>query len=265
MVKWFGVLLVGVMLALAIFGPHLPLADPLETDVAAALGAPGPGQVFGRDHLGRDMLARVLQATRVDLGLAGLAVALAATIGVACGAVAGWYGGWVDRTSGWGVDLLLAMPVYLLAMVIVGVWGNGLFVVVIATSAVNLPFFVRIVRAEVARHRHSLWVDAARMGGASDRRILFGLVLPRVAPLIAVQATTNLGWAMLNAAGMSFIGIGVRPPTPEWGILIAEGARFLGSGQWWLVVFPGGALAAAVLGFHLTGDALRDRLGRVPE
>jgi peptide/nickel transport system permease protein len=193
-----------------------------------------------------------------------LAVTFAASVGVACGALAGWFGGWADRGAGWIGDLLLAMPIYLLAMVMVAALGNGLLVVILATSAVNLPFFVRLVRSEVARHRNSLWVDAARMGGVSDSWILFAMVLPQVAPLIAVQATTNLGWAMLNAAGLSFIGIGVRPPTPEWGILIAEGARYLASGQWWLVVFPGAALVTAVLGFHLAGDALRDRLERVP-
>jgi peptide/nickel transport system permease protein len=264
MVRRFGIVVVGVMVALALVGPLLPLADPFETQVAVALRPPSLDHPFGTDALGRDLLARVLHATRLDLGLAVVAVMLAAAIGVACGALAGWFGGWTDHALGWGVDLLLAMPIYLLAMVLVGALGNGLLVVILATSAVNLPFFVRLVRSEVARHRRSLWVDAARMVGVSDGRILFALVMPRVAPLIAVQATTNLGWAMLNAAGLSFIGIGVRPPTPEWGILISEGARHLGSGHWWLVAFPGGALALAVLGFHLTGDGLRDRLGRVP-
>lgn len=254
----------GFVLVLALVGPILPLADPLATNVGAALRAPEPAHLFGTDHLGRDMLARVVFAARYDLGLAMAAVMLAAGCGVACGAVAGWFGGGVDRMASWMVDLLLALPIYLLAMVLVGATGNGLTVVVVATAVVNLPFFVRLTRTEVARHRRSLWVDAARMGGASDGQILFGMVLPRVAPLVAVQATTNLGWAMLNAAGLSFIGIGVRPPTPEWGILIAEGARFVASGQWWLVVFPGAMLALTVLGFHLVGDALRDRLTQAP-
>jgi len=259
-----GYLLVALIVAVAVFGPLLPMADPLGTDVPAALMPPGAAHPFGTDHLGRDLLARVVVAARLDLGLAVLAVALAAGFGAVAGAVAGWFGGWGDRVAGWVVDLMLALPIYLLAMVLAVGMGNGLAVVVLATAMVNVPFFLRLVRTEVARQRRSLWVDAARMGGVRDRRILFAMVAPRVAPLVVVQATTNLGWAVLNAAGLSFIGIGVRPPTPEWGILIAEGSRFLASGHWWLVVFPGAALAVSVLGFHLAGDALRDRLSRAP-
>lgn len=262
MAERVGPLLAGLVLMLALIGPALPLADPLATEVRAALSPPGAAHPFGTDHLGRDVLARVIVAARLDVGLALAAVLLAAGVGATLGALAGWFGGWTDRIAGWAVDLMLALPIYLLAMVLAVAVGNGLGVVILATAVVNLPFFVRLVRAEVARHRRSLWVDAARMGGVAEGRILFGMVLPRVAPLVVVQGTTNLGWAMLNAAGLSFVGIGVRPPAPEWGILIAEGARYLASGQWWLVVFPAAALALAVLGFHLSGDALRDRLMR---
>ena len=263
MVERIGLGLVGVMLALALFGPLLPLADPMSTDVSAAFHPPGDAHLFGTDHLGRDVLSRVVAAAGMDIGLAMAAVGLASTLGLVCGALAGWFGGWTDLTTGWMADLLLALPIYLMAMVLVGGIGNGLAVVVVATAAVNVPFFLRLVRTEVARHRRSLWVDAERLAGVADRHILFAMVLPRVAPLMVVQATTNLGWAMLNAAGLSFIGIGVRPPTPEWGVMISEGARHLASGHWWLVVFPGGALVLAVLGFHLAGDLCRDRLAQV--
>lgn len=264
MAERVGFALVGLVLISAVAGPLLTGADPFATEVAAALLPPGAKHPFGTDHLGRDMLARVVGAARLDFGLAVAAVALAAGLGASVGAVAGWFGGWADRLAGWAVDLLLALPIYLLAMVLAVGIGNGLLVVVLATAVVNVPFFLRLVRTEVARQRRSPWVDAARMGGAADRTILFKTVVPRVLPLVAVQGTTNLGWAMLNAAGLSFIGVGVRPPTPEWGILIAEGARYLASGHWWLVVFPGLALALSVLAFHLTGDALRDRLARGP-
>jgi peptide/nickel transport system permease protein len=264
MAERVGFALVGLVLISAVAGPLLTGADPFATEVAAALLPPGAGHPFGTDHLGRDMLARVVGAARLDFGLAVAAVALAAGLGAAVGAVVGWFGGWADRLAGWAVDLLLALPIYLLAMVLAVGIGNGLLVVVLATAVVNVPFFLRLVRTDVARQRRSPWVDAARMGGAADRTILFKMVVPRVLPLVAVQGTTNLGWAMLNAAGLSFIGVGVRPPTPEWGILIAEGARYLASGHWWLVVFPGLALALSVLAFHLTGDALRDRLARGP-
>ena len=262
MAERIGVALVGLVLAVAILGPVLPLADPLATDVAGALRGPSGGALFGTDHLGRDVLARVVLAARLDLGLAAAAVGLAMVIGCPIGALAGWRGGWAGRGAGMLGDVLLAMPIYLLAMVLAVGLGNSLAVVVMATAMVNLPFFIRLTRVEVARRRTAAWVDMARMGGMAGRTILLRLVLPAVLPLVAVQATTTLGWAVLNAAGLSFIGLGVRPPTPEWGVLVAEGARFVAAGAWWLVVFPGGALVLSVLAFHLTGDALRRYLAR---
>lgn len=258
-----GLLVIGALILLALAVPLLPLADPVASNVRAVLQPPSLRFPFGTDALGRDLLARVLHAARLDLGLAILAVALAVGIGAPLGALAGWFGGWTGRFAGWLVDVLLALPIYLLAMVLAAGLGNSLAVVVLATAMVNLPFYIRLTRIEVQRQRHALWLDAARMGGARDRDLLFALVLPAVVPLIAVQATTNLGWAMLNAAGLSFIGIGVRPPAPEWGVMIAEGARYLGAGAWWLTAFPGAALVLAVLGFHLLGDGLAARLRRV--
>jgi peptide/nickel transport system permease protein len=252
--------LLALLLAVVVAGPILWSADPLSTDVARALAPPCAAHPFGTDQLGRDLLARVIHAARLDLGLAVAAVAVAGLAGSVIGAAAGWFGGWADRLTGWAGDVLLAFPIYLLAMALALAVGNGLAVVVLATAMVNLPFFIRLTRFGVARARAAPWVDAARMGGMGDGRILWRLVLPGVLPMLAVHATTTLGWAMLNAAGLSFIGIGVRPPTPEWGILIAEGARYLAAGHWWLVVFPGAALALAILAFHLAGDALRDRL-----
>lgn len=247
-----------VLLALA--GPWLPLADPLATDVTQAMQPPGGAHLLGTDALGRDMLARIVAGARMDLGLACLAVGLAAPVGAAVGAVAGWLGGWPDRIGGWLADVLLALPIYLLAMVLAAAIGNSLLVVVLATAAVNLPVFVRLTRTEVARLRRTRWVDGLRMGGVGDRALLLRFVGPAVLPLLAVQATTAMGWAMLNAAGLSFIGIGVRPPTPEWGVLISEGARHLASGHWWLVACPAIALTGSVLAFHIAGDGLRDRL-----
>lgn len=247
-----------LLLGVAIFGPLLPLADPLATNARAVLLPPQAAHPFGTDALGRDMLARVVHAARLDLGLAIAAVLLAMTTGTLMGAVVGWVGGLSDRMAGWIVDVLMALPIYLLAMVLAAALGNGLGIVVLATALINLPFYIRLARLEVRRLRRAPWLEGARMGGAADGTLL-RLVLPAIAPLVSVQATTNLGWAMLNAAGLSFIGIGVRPPVPEWGVLIAEGSRHLAAGQWWLVLAPGAALVLAVLGFHLAGDGLRSR------
>lgn len=256
---WAGV---GLLLAVAVLGPVLPVGDPLATSVAEALQPPSWAHPFGTDYLGRDMAARVVRAAGLDLGLAVAGVALAVGLGGVIGALTGWFGGWADRLGSVLVDMLLAMPIYLAAMVLVGVIGNTLGVVVLVTGMVNLPVYIRLVRTEVSRLRRGPAVDAMRMHGEGDSAILGRLILPEVAPLIAVQAASTLGLAILNAAGLSFIGIGVRPPTPEWGILIAEGARHMGGGAWWLVVFPGAALVLAVMSFHRVGEALRVMLIR---
>lgn len=259
---WLSLVLVGVLVLAALFGPWLAPFDPVATEVRNALAPPSWRHPFGTDHLGRDVASRVLVAARLDLGIALAAVVVSALAGTAVGALAGWRGGWADAMTGRGVDVLLALPLFLLAMLLVLSMGNRVAVVVVATAVVNLPFYIRLVRGEVALRRRSLVVQAARVGGSGDLRCLRVFVLPAVLPLVAVQASVNLGWAMLNAAGLSFLGIGVRPPTAEWGIMLAEGARFLSSGQWWMAGFPALALVGSVLGFHLLGDGLRDRLAR---
>ncbi|MFN3936657.1 MAG: ABC transporter permease [Gemmobacter sp.] len=257
-----GIGLVGLVLFLALAGPWLAPHDPLATAVVRALQPPSAAHWFGTDHLGRDVLSRVLHAARLDLAIAVSAAALAAVAGSLAGAAAGWAGGWVDAGMSRVVDVLLALPLFLLAMLLVLAVGNSVATVVAVTTLVNLPFFIRLVRVEVARGLAAPWVEGLRIAGAGEARILLRFVLPQVAPLIAVQASVTLGWGILNAAGLSFLGIGVRPPTAEWGIMLAEGARYLNSGQWWMAAFPAAVLVAAVLGFQLTGDALRDRAAR---
>jgi peptide/nickel transport system permease protein len=158
------------------------------------------------------------------------------------------------------VDVLMAFPLFVLAMALVAALGNRLENIVIATAIINLPFYIRFARAEVSVRREAGWVEAARASGNGPGRIVFWFLLPNVLPAMAVQISLNLGWAILNAAGLSFIGLGVHPPTPEWGIMVAEGARFITVGHWWLVAFPGLALMLAVLCFNLLGDGLRDML-----
>jgi peptide/nickel transport system permease protein len=152
----------------------------------------------------------------------------------------------------------MAFPLFVLAMAMVAALGNSVSSVVIATAVINLPFYIRLARAETQMRRHLGYVEAARVGGSGHLRILRVFLAPNIAPPLIVQASLNLGWAVLNAAGLSFIGLGVRAPTPEWGIMVAEGAQFIISGRWWLSVFPGLALMIAVFAFNLLGDALRD-------
>ncbi len=251
-------LLLAILLVSALLGPTLVPYDPLATNTAMALRAPSTTHWFGTDQLGRDIFSRVVVATRIDLAIAFGAVLLSLSIGAMIGAAMGYFGGRLDRVGGRIVDVLMAFPLFALAMGVVAALGNTVSSVVYATAVINLPFYVRLARAEVSVRRGLGYVEAARIGGSSHLRILRVFLLPNILPTLVVQASVNLGWAVLNAAGLSFIGLGVRAPTPEWGIMVAEGAQFILSGRWWLAAFPGAALMLAVFCFNLLGDGLRD-------
>ncbi|MBM3374527.1 MAG: ABC transporter permease [Betaproteobacteria bacterium] len=246
------------MLLVAIFGPALVPYDPLASAPTGALKPPSLQHWFGTDQVGRDVFSRVVVATRLDLLISFSAVALSFFVGTALGAVSGFWGGWTDRILGRLLDTIMAFPLFVLAMGIVAASGNTIENIVIATAIINLPFYARVARAEVAIRRNAGWVQAAKLSGNHDARILFARVVPNILPPMMVQISLNMGWAILNAAGLSFIGLGVRPPTPEWGIMVAEGASYIVSGEWWLALFPGLALMIAVFTFNLMGDGLRD-------
>jgi peptide/nickel transport system permease protein len=250
--------LFGAFVALAFFGPALVPYDPLASDGAATLQPPSALHWFGTDSLGRDILSRVVVATRLDLGIAVAAVLVSFVIGMPLGLAAGFLGGWWDRIVSRVSDTIMAFPLFVLAMGIVAALGNTVGNIVLATAIVNLPFYVRVARAEANVRRGAGWVEAARLAGNGDVRLLAVHLFPNALPPAMVQVSLNLGWAILNAAGLSFIGLGVRPPDAEWGILVAEGAQYIVSGEWWVALFPGLALMLAVFTFNLLGDALRD-------
>lgn len=254
----FALAMTSLFVLAALVGPALVPFDPLASDPQGALQPPSWQHWFGTDNLGRDVFSRVVVATRLDLGIAVGAVALSVVAGSAIGALAGYYRGWVDAVTGRLIDVIMAFPLFVLAMGIVAAAGNSVENIVYATAIINLPFYARTVRTEIAIRRDAGFVQAARLGGNGDLRILAVHLFPNVLPPLMVQISLNLGWAMLNAAGLSFIGLGVRPPTPEWGIMVAEGANFIISGEWWMALFPGGALMLAVFTFNLLGDGLRD-------
>ncbi len=247
-----------MLLFMAAFGPVLAPFDPLLTGAGPALSPPSASHWFGTDHLGRDLFSRVLVATRLDLLISIVAVGISFVFGSVIGAFAGYFGGWIERLVGRLVDTIMAFPLFVLAMGIVAAAGNTVENIVYATAIINLPFYARMARAEVSVRRHAGFVQAARLSGNGDMRVLFCHIFPNTLPPMMVQISLNLGWAILNAAGLSFIGLGVTPPTPEWGILVAEGANFIVSGEWWLAFFPGAALMLAVFTFNLMGDGLRD-------
>ena len=246
------------LVVLAIVGPTIAPYDPLASNTAKALQPPSRAHWFGTDQIGRDILSRVLVATRLDLVISVAAVALSFGAGSAAGAMAGFFGGWTDRIVTRITDTIMAFPLFVLAMGIVAALGNTLGNIVLATAVINVPFYARMARAEANVRRDAGFVEAARLGGNSAARVLAVHVFPNCLPPMMVQASLNLGWAILNAAGLSFIGLGVRPPTPEWGIMVAEGAAFIVSGEWWIALFPGLALMLAVFCFNLLGDGLRD-------
>jgi peptide/nickel transport system permease protein len=251
----FGVM---ILVLIAIAGPSIAPYDPIASNVSEALLPPSHAHLAGTDQLGRDVFSRLIVATRLDLAIAVSAVGISFAIGAVIGAICGYAGGRLDRGVGRFVDVLMAFPLFVLAMAMVAALGNRVENIVIATAIINLPFYIRFARAEVNIRRNLGWVEAARACGDSHISVVLRFLLPNVLPAMAVQMSLNLGWAILNAAGLSFIGLGVKPPTPEWGIMVAEGAAFMVSGEWWNAFFPGLALMVAVFCFNLLGDGLRD-------
>ncbi len=250
--------LLAILLLCALIGPSIVPHDPLSSDTAATLQAPSARHLFGTDQLGRDIFSRVIVATRLDMAIAIFSVTLVFVVGGLSGIAAGFFGGWADRIVGRIGDTIMAFPLFVLAMGIVAALGNTVTNIVIATAIINFPLYARLARTETIIRRDVGYVMAARLTGNSDLRIALTTIMPNILPLMMVQMSLTMGYAILNAAGLSFIGLGVRPPTPEWGIMVAEGAGSIISGEWWIALFPGLALMLAVFCFNLIGDGLRD-------
>ena len=257
-VTLFAAILFVAFLLIGLFGPWIVPYSPLASDTAAALRPPTAAHWFGTDQLGRDIFSRVMVATRLDLTIAIVSVVSVFAVGGLAGILAGFFGGWLDQVIGRITDTIMAFPLFVLAMGIVAALGNTVGNIILATAIVNVPIYARIARTEAAIRRDAGFVQAARLSGNSDIRLLLTQILPNIMPIMVVQMSLTMGYAILNAAGLSFIGLGVRPPTPEWGIMVAEGAAFIVSGDWWIALFPGLALMLAVFCFNLLGDGLRD-------
>src|SRR5436305_4035696 len=240
----FGLFLLIVLAAL--LGPYIVPHDPLTSDTVAALKPPSMKHWFGTDQIGRDVFSRVVVATRLDFFIAIASVALVFLMGGLAGVAAGFFGGWTDRIVGRIADTIMAFPLFVLAMGIVAALGNTVQNIILATAIVNFPLYARVARAEANVRRNAGFVQAARVCGNGEFRILLVHILPNIMPIMIVQMSLTMGYAILNAAGLSFIGLGVRSPTAEWGIMVAEGASFMVSGEWWIALFPCLALMIAV-------------------
>lgn len=253
------VFLSGMALA-AIIVPRAVQIDPYRQSLSDALLPPGSGgHLFGTDHLGRDVLLRLVDGARVSLAMGFVAVIIAVVVGGAIGLIAGFCGGWPDTVLMRLVDVQLTFPGLLFALVIVTVLGSGLMQAMIAIGIAAVPRYARVVRGSVLAARHELYVEAARSTGASNLRIVFVHIVPQVLGPVITLATLGLATAMLAAASLSFLGLGPQPPTAEWGLMLADGRKYLNV-AWWLGVFPGLAIMLTVLAINLLGDALRDAL-----
>jgi len=252
-----GIVLAALWIAIAVFAPWLAPHDPLAQDLPPLLG-PSGDYPFGTDELGRDVLSRVLWGARLSIPLALLLVGLALLIGATLGAIAGYFGGFVDGVVMRTVDLVFAFPAIILAMVVTAVLGPSLRNAVLALVVVSWPSYARVVRGLVLSVGQTEYVTATRLLGASARRALVRDVLPNVAGPVLVLATLDLGNAVLLLSGLSFLGLGAQPPTPEWGAGVAEGTQYFQF--WWIGTFPGLAIFSVVLAFNFLGDSLRDVL-----
>ena len=252
-----GAAIVVIAALAAIVGPFIAPFDPSSQDLALRLASPGGAHVFGLDELGRDILARVLAGARISFLVGIVVVSVSSVVGTLLGAIAGYFGGVLDDVISRVIDTLLAFPGLLLAIAIVAVLGPSLMNVLFALTIIGWVGYARLVRGQVLRAREFEYVLAARALGAPTTRILWQHIIPTAMPAVVVQATLGMAGAIIGEAGLSFLGLGVQPPTPSWGTMLNGGRAHLLDAPH-LTVFPGLAIAVLVLGFNFLGDGLRD-------
>lgn len=250
-------LVLSVMAAAA--APLLSPHDPLQIAPGDRFLPPSALHLAGTDLFGRDLATRIIYGGRLSLGIGAAAVLLSSLPGTLLGLLAGYYGRWVDRIISWWVDVMLAFPTILLALTLIAALGTGPLNVVLAVGFAGIPNYTRLVRGQVLSARRQPYVRAAVIVGAPPARILIRHILPNVFGPILVLATLDVGWALLNASALSFLGLGVQAPTPEWGLMLNEGRGYLRNAPW-VTAAPGLAIALTVLAVNLLGDALRDAL-----
>jgi peptide/nickel transport system permease protein len=257
-----GLLIVSFYIIIAIIGPELMRYEPTQTDPSVTLQPPSAEHLFGTDKFGRDVLTRVVHATRLDLAIAASVAIGAFAIGSLVGGMAGYYGGSMDDVVMRGVDVIFAFPAFILAMAITGVLGDKVEYVIIAIGVAYIPYFIRLTRGEMLSVRTHQYAEAAISVGNPGWRVMFVHLLPNSLSPALVQMTLVFAWAILDAAGLAFLGLGITPPTAEWGVLVSEGAQRIITGEWWVWLFPGLAIVLAAFAFSLVGDGLRDITAR---
>jgi peptide/nickel transport system permease protein len=254
-----GLLIVVLLIVVAAFAPWIATHDPYLPDLGSRLAAPNANYWFGADELGRDIYSRLVHGSRLTLLIVGLVIVTSAPVGLIIGAVAGTRGGWIDAIFMRVTDVFLAIPKLLLALAFVAALGPGIVNAALAITLTAWPPYARLARAEALTVRNSDYVNAVRLAGASEFRIIVFHVIPMCLSSVIVRMTFDMAGIILTAAGLGFIGLGAQPPLPEWGAMISTGRKFIFD-QWWVATVPGIAIFTVSLGFNLLGDALRDLL-----
>lgn len=254
-----GAMVLLALIGLAVLSDVIVPYDPTRIVAADRLRPPELGHPFGTDAFGRDVLVRIIHGSRISLQLGTISVVIGAGLGVTIGLVSGYYSGWIDRILMRGIDVMLAFPGILLALVIVAVLGPDLNNVMIAVGLSAMPHYTRVVRSSVLAARDLQYVEAARVVGCRDRAVMFRHILPNVLAPVIVLATLGVASAIIAGAALSFLGLGAKPPTPEWGAMLSEGRAYLRTAPW-ITTFPGAAIMVTVLAINLLGDGLRDAL-----
>jgi peptide/nickel transport system permease protein len=252
-----GLVVIAGFLVVAVFAPLIAPYSPTRLIYTAIQQPPSPQHLFGTDDLGRDVLSRVVFGARISMEVGVIAVAIAMTIGSLLGLFAGFLGGWADTVIMRGMDIMLAFPGILLAIAIVAILGPSLANTMIAVGISAIPVYARTVRAAALTVLGNDYIQAARALGASPLRVALKYVLPNVTAPITVLATIGIATSILTAAGLSYLGLGAQPPTPEWGAMLSEARTYLRN-AWWMATFPGIAIMLVVMAFNLLGDGLRD-------
>lgn len=255
----FGLFVAVTLILVAVFAPVIAPYEPTEPDYESIREVPSLAHPFGTDHLGRDVFSRVVHGSRYTVFLGVVIVGIQMVIGVSLGLVAGYYGGWTEAVIMRVVDISLSIPGIVLALAIAGIMGGGIYSLIIAVSLVGWRGFTRLVRGDVKSVMEEEYIDAADAAGVGDFRIIMRYILPNAMSSILVYTTLTIPTVILWSAALSFLGMGVQPPKPEWGAIIAAGRDQLAE-QWWISTFPGFAIMITVIGFNALGDGLRDAL-----
>ena len=252
-----GLAILAVWLLLVLLAPLLRPNGPYHVYPESRLLAPSSQFPFGTDERGRDMLARVLYAFRYDMALSLSAIAIAIVGGLAVGAIAANSKSWVDNTLMRLMDVLFAFPSFVLALILAGALGTSMWNLVVAIGVVFLPLYARLVRGSMLAEKEKQYVEAAHGIGVDRRRLIWTHLLPNSIGPVITQSAMTVSWAIMTIAGISYLGFGIQPPTPEWGLMISEGAAFMTSGEWWVSFFPGVAILSIVAALMLIDDGLK--------